>query len=397
MLRRLFWLILFPGGVVSAGVWGARHWLPDTPTTDAVWLLYPYLVLLLGGFYAFRFGRIRILYLLGLLVVLERFSMTAAAGASGRFFFLSAATLVPFNFALVAWMRERGMFSHAGILRLTFFALQGGFILWMERSHLAGALAVLELDWISWLPEAIPVPQTVLFGVGAAAALLVLRFLRQPNIFDASLCWSLGAIVTALAWPQHSRVCLATSGLIATVAVIEMTHFMAFRDELTGLPARRALGEYLARLSGRYTLVMADVDHFKKVNDTYGHDVGDQVLRMVASRLARVGGGGRAFRYGGEEFTLVFPGKGVETTVAHVEKLRDVLASNPFVMRRPGRRRKKPQKKSSDARTAMQFSVTASFGMAQRDDAGLSALEVIKRADEALYRAKRSGRNRVAH
>ena len=67
-------------------------------------------------------------------------------------------------------------------------------------------------------------------------------------------------------------------------------------------------------------------------------------------------------------------------------------------MRRPGRARKKPnnqKKSSSDPRTALQFTVTASFGMAQRDDAGVSAHEVIKRADEALYRAKRSGRNRV--
>jgi len=76
------------------------------------------------------------------------------------------------------------------------------------------------------------------------------------------------------------------------------------------LPSRRALIERLPSLGRRYTVAMVDVDHFKNFNDTYGHDAGDQVLRMVASRLGEVSGGGTAFRYGGEEFTILFPGKG---------------------------------------------------------------------------------------
>ena len=63
----------------------------------------------------------------------------------------------------------------------------------------------------------------------------------------------------------------------------------------------------MAGLGPRYVLAMADVDHFKSFNDTHGHDTGDQVLKLVAARLAQVKGGGRAFRYGGEEFTVLFP------------------------------------------------------------------------------------------
>lgn len=395
MLRRVFWLLLFPGGVVSAGVWAARRWLPESPTSAAAWQLYPYMVLLLGCFYAFRFGRIRLLYLLALLVLLERVTMYAAAGASGRLTYLAAAVLIPMNFAVIAWMREKGLFSKVGIARLVFFSLQLVVVLWVEKTQLITALSLLERDWIPLTLASGPLPQTVTVALIISALLILLRAFTQVGILETSLCWSYAAMSSALIWPEYALVCLSTSGLIAALAVVEVTHFMAFRDELTGLPARRALSEYLLRLGGRYTLVMADVDHFKKVNDSHGHDVGDQVLRMVASRLARVGGGGRAFRYGGEEFTLVFAGKSAEASLPHIEKLREGLAREPFVMRRPGRKKNKPKKGSKDQATALQFTVTASFGVAQREDASVGAQAVIKQADDALYRAKKNGRNRV--
>ena len=97
---------------------------------------------------------------------------------------------------------------------------------------------------------------------------------------------------------------------MVAIAVLQDTFRMAFRDELTGIPSRRALNERLAALGNRYTIAMLDVDHFKNFNDTYGHDLGDQVLKMVAAHIAGVGGGGKAFRYGGEEFTVLFPGNG---------------------------------------------------------------------------------------
>ncbi|HAG79498.1 MAG TPA: GGDEF domain-containing protein, partial [Pseudomonas sp.] len=75
--------------------------------------------------------------------------------------------------------------------------------------------------------------------------------------------------------------------LMLVTAIAHEAYLMAFRDELTGLPGRRALNERLQRLGRQYVLAMADVDHFKRFNDTYGHDVGDQVLKMVASRLRK--------------------------------------------------------------------------------------------------------------
>src|SRR2546426_9194380 len=100
---------------------------------------------------------------------------------------------------------------------------------------------------------------------------------------------------------------------------------MAYEDTLTGLPARRALNEALLRLGGQYSVAMIDVDHFKRINDRHGHDVGDQVLKMIAAKLAQVSGGGKAYRYGGEEFAVIFPGRKAEECLADVEALRGVV------------------------------------------------------------------------
>src|SRR5207244_5445715 len=96
---------------------------------------------------------------------------------------------------------------------------------------------------------------------------------------------------------------------------------------------RRALNEALLRLGGHYTLAMADVDHFKNINDRHGHDVGDQVLKMVAAKLALVGGSGRAFRYGGEEFAVLFPGKSAEECLPELESRRRSGEETGFILR----------------------------------------------------------------
>lgn len=148
--------------------------------------------------------------------------------------------------------------------------------------------------------------------------------------------WALATIFFALSTSRPgitSSFYFSTAGLILVVAVLEASYLMAFNDELTGLPARRALNEFLLRLGSRYSIAMLDIDFFKKFNDRYGHDVGDQVLRMVASKISKVDGGGTAFRYGGEEFTVVFPGKSQDEVVSHLEQLRATIDSSKFTIR----------------------------------------------------------------
>jgi GGDEF domain-containing protein len=141
---------------------------------------------------------------------------------------------------------------------------------------------------------------------------------------------------------------------------------------------------------------MVDVDHFKNFNDTYGHEVGDQVLRMVASRLSRVSGGGQAFRAGGEEFCVVFHGSTVRDTLPHLDLLREAIEASNFIVRGKDRVRhtaedRRPERAEEDE----EVSVTVSIGAAQTTSNLTAVGDVLQAADEALYHAKDAGRNRV--
>jgi diguanylate cyclase (GGDEF)-like protein len=142
---------------------------------------------------------------------------------------------------------------------------------------------------------------------------------------------------------------------------------------------------------------MVDVDHFKRFNDTYGHDVGDQVLKMVAGKLQGVGGGGRAFRFGGEEFTIVFPRRKIVDAVPHLEELRKAIASYQLRLRGADRPKKNQEgKRQRGSRGEGEtVSVTVSIGVAPSAE-GRKPAEVLKDADQALYRAKRGGRNQLS-
>jgi GGDEF domain-containing protein len=153
-----------------------------------------------------------------------------------------------------------------------------------------------------------------------------------------------------------------------------------------------------------------DIDHFKSFNDTYGHETGDHVLRLVAARLARVSGGGKAYRCGGEEFSIIFSGVSSSEAATHLESLRRSIEHSPFKVRAQGERRsaprgpdrrqrvsrKKTQRLAPAETINYEVTVTVSIGVAEsitHDDGDVK--QVIQAADEALYRAKRAGRNRV--
>ena len=168
---------------------------------------------------------------------------------------------------------------------------------------------------------------------------------------------------------------------------VQLSLEMAITDQLTGLHNRRYMSRHLdtliasARKSGKpVAFVIMDIDFFKSVNDTYGHDIGDEVLREFASRIsANVRGIDLACRYGGEEFVVVMPDTDVPFACAVAERLRKSVESNAFAISRdPGT-----------------LNITVSIGIAGSEGNNDSADALLHRADQALYRAKREGRNRV--
>lgn len=162
---------------------------------------------------------------------------------------------------------------------------------------------------------------------------------------------------------------------------------MALTDQLTGLHNRRYMTRHLATLlssaatTGRHVaFLIIDVDHFKSVNDSCGHDIGDEILRDFAGRIsANIRGIDLACRYGGEEFVVVMPDTDISLALTVAERLRKSVESTPFaISRAPGR-----------------LNITVSIGIAGSEGAQDSAERLLHRADQALYRAKRDGRNRV--
>ncbi len=162
---------------------------------------------------------------------------------------------------------------------------------------------------------------------------------------------------------------------------------MALTDGLTGLFNRRYLNVHMARVMARISethkpvaAVMFDIDHFKRVNDTYGHAVGDEVLKEVANRIGRsLRNFDMVARYGGEEFVLVMPDSSLESAMQVAERLRLRICDQPFEVSDP----------------VGKISITISLGVAICEDGADTPDTLVRRADTALYAAKASGRNRV--
>ncbi|MGC3835802.1 GGDEF domain-containing protein [Moritella viscosa] len=179
------------------------------------------------------------------------------------------------------------------------------------------------------------------------------------------------------------------------LSILKRSHEQAFMDDLTRIPGRRALNIDLAQLSGKYCIAMLDIDHFKQFNDTYGHNTGDMVLKMVASQLATVRGRGKVYRYGGEEFTILFKGKSVSDCVDYLNEVRLLIAGYPFQIRKSVERREAENEEKSVEGIEKVVQVAISIGVAQRGKSTRNPEDVIKEADKLLYKAKESGRNKV--
>ncbi len=168
---------------------------------------------------------------------------------------------------------------------------------------------------------------------------------------------------------------------------VQLSIEMAITDALTGLHNRRYMESHLATLveqaSARgkpLTVLVLDIDYFKAVNDTYGHDSGDDVLREFAIRVRKsIRGIDLACRYGGEEFVIVMPETDMAVAATVAERLRRRIATEPFPIEQGARA----------------IEVTISIGLAGLDGEEDTAQTILRRADQALYRAKRDGRNRV--
>jgi diguanylate cyclase (GGDEF)-like protein len=456
---KTFKSLVLPGGIflVAACVvfQGAFGSIPSAAVH-----FYFYSVFAAGILLAWRFQSSRILFALLTVFLAQRAleffsSGRAVASGPGRIALEAVAFLLPLNFIAFSVFRERGLVFSAIVPRLALLFFESVFVAIICRPGTIVGPAFLHshfLGRMAWTP----LPSLALLAFVAALAVLLVRLVLFRKPTESGLLWALLATFLAFqvgAVGPAATAYLATAGLILISSIIENSYFLAYHDELTSLPARRAFNDALLRLEVPYAVAVVDIDHFKSFNDTYGHETGDQVLRMVAGKLASVTGGGHAYRVGGEEFSILFPGKSAKDVTPHLELLRSVIEVATFRVRageerrgtartakarasdsgianaqsqdsanaearssenqskefrnhdrRSSERRARPRRppvqrkraRAIDADPANQeLSVTVSIGAAEPNARFRSVEQVIQAADQALYRAKQSGRNRV--
>jgi len=361
----------------------------------------PLLTIIAGLLLSFHFRRGRVFAALLILAAfywsLHSWPLEGQVVARAGLAFQLLALLFPINITLFCFMRERGVLTTAGRMRLGFLAVQAAVIAWLIRYHAVGVAEFLKLEIVhSRFPDGIALSQPALLLLSLAFILAAIRVaFRQSPVNSALLC-TMVAVAAVCSWPETVNlpvIFITAAALILTLGVLQDFHDMAFRDDLTGLPSRRALNERLMDLGRQYIIAMLDVDHFKNFNDTYGHDVGDQVLKMVAGKINGVKGGGKPFRYGGEEFAVIFRRCRLAEAIPHLEEVRKTISAYELVLRDSARPKKSEQgKKQRGSGSGETVSVTVSIGVAESGDRS-SPDEVLREADQALYRAKRKGRN----
>jgi len=313
---------------------------------------------------------------------------------------LLCTAFIPFNFI---FFRMVNSFFGSKLLLLSVILLlcEVSFTFITLHYQYATVLNVLRAEFLP--PFIITVePVTHLVSILLFISLLIQTIFvisKRENLESSILLLMCGIYYPLFNIQDSSLLCISFSlgGIIVCIGLIIDSFNMAFIDPLTKLPGRRYLEQELKQLGNRYAIAMLDIDHFKKINDNYGHDVGDQVLKMISKRIRKISGGGLATRFGGEEFALIFPDKHLSEVLPHLEQIRNNIENSSFTIRSKPRPRKVPKNNKRKRSNLKNIKVTVSMGVAERDRVNRESEAVQKAADEALYKAKKSGRNKVCY
>jgi len=385
----------------------------------------PYVLLGISGIMGWRYNNAGLIFsstVLALVYFLKGFFGKSIDTGEG-FILDSVFFLLPLNIVYFSFLSKRRLFAIKGILYLlplTFQTLTILLLLYIKDKSIGGlysSIGKFSINIADFLYEISMMLGTFL-NTGSIIGNSVLvtpafcsfvcvfifllgKFFYRPDAIASGMIGILAASFLGINTIQNEisfTIYFFAAGLILIITTTEASFKMAYIDDLTGLPGRRSLNEMLLNLGNKYTIAMVDVDYFKKFNDTYGHETGDQVLKMLASQFSKMTGGAKSFRYGGEEFTAIFTGKFVEDALPHLEKFRKSVQNFPFIIRekdRPKAKKKSTKKRKMTKSGTKKVQVTVSIGVSGPEKVGINPELVIKNADKALYKAKKSGRNCV--
>jgi diguanylate cyclase (GGDEF)-like protein len=405
-LRKLLSATILPAILLSC----SYFFIPQLtkPLPEVLQVILPYLpffvfIIGMGLSWIFHHSREFNLFLLFsiIYIALNKYIWTTGLKVDFQLTYLLLVSLIPINYLLNFVLKERGILNQYGIRRIILLAVQLYCIAWLLEHPYQPIKDFLTFSLFKYsVFKLTAISQPILFVIIITGLVILVRLLQTSSTLFAGILSSLIAITTAVHFyqqPQLATLFIILAGLLLIISIIINAYSLAYLDELTNLPSRRALAQNITTLGKHFSIAMVDVDHFKKFNDKYGHDIGDQVLKKLASQLRQVRGG-KAFRYGGEEFTVIFPNKNLHEAHLSCSELCKSVENSPFMLRDKKRPKAKQQDstKKQKEREAKPLTITISIGLAERSPELPTANEVIKQADKALYKAKKNGRNQVA-
>lgn len=405
LLSHPLFKLLLPIILVVSAITGMSGIIQLSAENKGFSYILPYIVLsivllLSQPFNQGRIGMIAISMAMAYWIIQERLQVPLSFGTT-RIEFTLTAFLLPITMMATFIFPERRIFSKygAGYLSVLLFM----FIwCWIIVTHFSeNDMTEIWETYLLNIPEISPLPIIIVLYSLVMCGLSAIFVLTRSNNTDLAsyTCLLYSSLTFSLFSVDFiSSTMFSIAGLLLLLYIISASHELAFIDQLTSIPGRRALESEMKHLGRRYTIAMLDVDHFKKFNDSYGHDTGDDVLKLVASIMAQTGGNAKVYRYGGEEFTVLFKGKTVEESLEYLEELREDIADYDLIIRDTSTRpkdKKEGQAKRGKANKTKVVNVTISIGVADNTEYK-KPQDVIKASDKALYRAKDGGRNCVS-
>lgn len=393
-----------PAAVLLVAAWILSREITLHPAFLDLFHYVPYLFLGAGLALSWRFSQGQSFFLIAILAisywgldVVARNHDSAAVMAVSVY--AGVCFLLPVNFVVFSFVKEQGVFTKHNLVRYILIPMQIAIVGILANLESDAYLQYLfiKFDTTGWLGY-VKLPEIAQIIFLLVLVVLVIRLFMNRSALAGGVVGTLVAMGLSLHYELgglESILYASIASFILMLAVVQDSYVLAYHDDLTGLPGRRALNEHMMRLGGKYVMAMVDVDHFKKFNDKYGHDIGDQVLRFVAAKLESVRGGGKAYRYGGEEFTILFQGKESSDVIDYLEQVHTAIGETEFVVRSKDRPKNRPEKKSPPKKSLLKVKVTVSVGVATKTDRRPTPQHVLKAADRSLYQAKRAGRNQI--
>src|SRR2546430_7517658 len=363
LLLRTLQLVAVPAAILLAAALAVKASQALPVSLSGLIGVGPYIVLLLGAAISAWFTRSRALIMLAsLLAAYAGYNLASELGPQSfalRAVLTAFAVLVPFNVLLALAFPERGVRQSRNYRWLLLGVAEILVVIWIAyagRSSLSGTAWRDVLDHWSLHSPPTPIVARIMLVAAFAAALARTwprrgpkELRKEPRPLDIGIAAALVAFFLgceSAAAPLAFGAFMSAAGVSLLAAVLQESHRLAFRDELTNLPSRRALAERLTGLGPTYAIAMVDVDNFKQFNDAPRHHIGAQGPKLAAARLAAIEGGGTSYRYGGEEFCVLFSDRTLEQALPHLEQLRKDIEDYRMAVRGGGR----PQERGAGSR-----------------------------------------------